>query len=87
MGHEVIVLASIALVFSLIIIWMTTQSMIKIKRFLEFLPFLLLGISLSFYSAFVLFEFFFQWGWVFLELTIFLSLLWIFVNLLGGQKC
>ena len=79
MAYEVIVLAITTLFFALIIMWSASLSMINKKDIIGFLPFFLLSIILIIHAAFILSEFFFVWGWFFLESLILIILIWIFI--------
>lgn len=79
MNLTVVAIMTISLIYSLIIAWETISNMIDRKNIKKFLPFLFFSIILSFYAAFSMFQFFFQWGWFFLEFSIFVAIIWIFM--------
>lgn len=81
MAYEATWIAVTVLLFSLITLWMSEKEMISRKSIRSFLPFFLLGFILAFYGAAILFEFFFNVTWFFLEFMIFASLIWILVDI------
>ncbi|MCK4650008.1 hypothetical protein KAT36_02140 [Candidatus Pacearchaeota archaeon] len=86
MNFEIIVYSVLALIFSIIILWVTSLSMIRDKNIFGYLAFFALGIVLVVHSTFMVFEFFWGWQWVILELLIFFNLIWILMEMGGFNK-
>lgn len=76
-----IILTVTIVFFALIILWETAVAMLKKRKISGFLPFFLLGIILSFYSSFILFETFLNQVWLILESLILFNLIWILVSI------
>lgn len=81
MVNQVMLLAVAMLVFAIIILWISVRDMVSKKSIYDFLPFFLLGLILSFYSAAIIFELFFDVVWMIPESMIFVVLIWILVNI------
>lgn len=79
MGYEAIALAVTTLIFALIIMWSASKNMIDKIDIRGFLSFFLMGVILTIYAGFILFEFYFNLGWFFLESSILLILIWILI--------
>ena len=81
MEYEVISLGLTSILFSGIILWISAHSMLSKKSIQDFLPFFFIGVTLSFYAGFLLFEYFYNWLWSLVEFAILVNLVWIFINL------
>jgi hypothetical protein len=86
MINVAISLAVTTIAFALMIMWFASLSMIHKKDIMGFLSFFLMGIILTIYATFILFEFYFQLMWTILELLILLNLIWIFITIFGGKN-
>jgi hypothetical protein len=84
MGYETIVLASIALIFALIIMWTTSINMIIKRDIMGFLPFFSMSFALVILATSILAELFLQSGWAIIESLILLNFIWIFLVIKRG---
>ena len=55
------------LFFAILLIWKTSKFMIETKKMNLFFPFFIIGISFCFQAAFIFYNIFLDWEWVFLE--------------------
>ncbi len=69
------------LVFSLVIIRITSNAMIDTKRVTNFVPFYAVGIVFSLNSSFIASRVFDTTPWIILELSFFIVMSWVFINL------
>ena len=76
---------SMGLFFSIIILWKTTLIMIEKKKILFFMGFFIFGFALCCYAGFYFYEAYDKIFWLFYELLLIASIVWIFVNLWGGK--
>jgi len=78
MAHDLIIFSGVTLVFSIIILWITSLSMIRDRSILDYMAFFVLGLVLVFQSSLMAFQFFWNMSWIFFEVIVFVNLLWIF---------
>ena len=76
----------IGLLGSLIIIWNSTMSMIKNREIQGFLPFFIIGIMLILYSILSLLDHLLFYQGFYLDIIIFIDLIWIFVEIRRVNK-
>ena len=81
MAYENVILSITILVFSVIILWVTSLSMIRDRNISEYLVFFILGIILIINSTFMAFSIFWGLPWVISESLIFLYLIWVLLEM------
>jgi len=86
MAHDLIIYSGIMLVYSIVILWITSLSMIRDKCIKDYLGFFILGMVLVFQSSLIAFHVFLNMIWFFFEAVVFFTLIWIFFTLKGLSK-
>ena len=76
----------IYLIFAIIIIWKTTLLMVRKKRVIFFLPFLIVGVVFCFYASFLFYNIFDDRLWLILKSAFAIVIIWILINIIRGEK-
>jgi hypothetical protein len=84
MIYELLAMAFVAT--ALLILWKVSFFIFEERNIKKFFPFFMLGIIFLIYPIFIIFGFFLKWPWFFLEFSVFLILLFIFIKLKGAKN-
>lgn len=80
-----LILIVILIFISIILLWRTTDSMIKSKKITSFLPFFFAGVLICLILILGVYEIFDKMVWFFIKIFFGILFLWIFINF-GGIK-
>ena len=86
MDTTILIAIIMEIIFSVIILWKTTLIMIEKKKIPSFAPFFIVGVAFCFYASFIFYEIYETTFWMFYELLLLTSVIWILMILRGRKN-